>query len=196
MYEPLGLENLVLAAGIGFVSGIVGTLGIKAVFAFKKLTGKKHHAAQPHTATATHQPTSPPPPATREDWEKHGVRPGHRGRGDDRRLHRPVAAPVRDGHAREPHDLGLRHRLWPDLWDRDHPVDAGTDPWVRPAPRLYNGGRLRPVGAVGHLQAALEGRPRLLLQPRAIWGLLRAHRGFFLLGCASTWSTNLIPLTL
>src|SRR5262249_39847360 len=75
MYEPLGLENLALAAGIGFVSGIVGTLGIKAVFAFKKLTGKKHHAAQPHTATATQQPTSPPPPATREDWERHGFGP-------------------------------------------------------------------------------------------------------------------------
>src|SRR5215469_13958225 len=75
MYEPLGLENLVLAAGIGFVSGIVGTLGIKAVFAYKKLTGKKHHAEHPHTATATHQSTSPPPPATREDWEKHGFGP-------------------------------------------------------------------------------------------------------------------------
>src|SRR5262245_16835077 len=75
MYEPLGLENLALAAGIGFVSGIVGTLGIKAVFAIKKLTGKKHHAEQPRTATATQQPTSPPPPVTREDWERHGFGP-------------------------------------------------------------------------------------------------------------------------
>jgi hypothetical protein len=75
MHQPLGLENLVLAAGLGFVSGIVGTLGIKAVFAFKKLTGKKHHAEQSHMATATHQPTSPPPPATREDWERHGFGP-------------------------------------------------------------------------------------------------------------------------
>src|SRR5262249_15563857 len=75
MYETLGLENIALAAGIRIVSGIVRTPRSNDVFAFKKLTGKKHHAVQPHTATATHQPTSPPPPATREDWEKHGFGP-------------------------------------------------------------------------------------------------------------------------
>ena len=74
VYEPLGLDNLVRAAGIGIAAGIVGTLGIKAVFAFKKLTGKKHHAAHP-PAAAKPQATSPPPPATREDWEKHGFGP-------------------------------------------------------------------------------------------------------------------------
>src|SRR5215510_12119107 len=75
VYEPLGLENLVVAAGIGIGAGIIGTLGIKAVFAYKKLTGKKHHAAHPHPASAPHQSTSPPPAATREDWEKHGFGP-------------------------------------------------------------------------------------------------------------------------
>ena len=72
MYEPLGLENFVVAAGTGIAAGIVGTLGIKAVFLYKKLTGKKH----PHAAPAPHaKPTGPPPPATREDWEKHGFGP-------------------------------------------------------------------------------------------------------------------------
>ena len=72
MYEPLGLENFVVAAGTGIAAGIVGTLGIKAVFLYKKLTGKKH----PHAAMAPHaKPTGPPPPATREDWEKHGFGP-------------------------------------------------------------------------------------------------------------------------
>src|SRR5215510_6248263 len=75
VYEPLGLENLVVAAGIGIVAGIIGTLGIKAVFAYKKLTGKKHHAAHRHPASAPHQSTSPPRPTTREDWEKHGFGP-------------------------------------------------------------------------------------------------------------------------
>ena len=71
MYEPLGLENFAIAAGIGIAAGIVGTLGIKGVFFYKKLTGKKHHApAAPHP-----KPTGPPPPATREDWEKHGFGP-------------------------------------------------------------------------------------------------------------------------
>jgi hypothetical protein len=82
VYEPLGLVNLAVAAGIGIAAGIVGTLGIKAVFAFKKLLRKKQQA--PHSPAATapaphaaeHQPTtSPPPPATREDWEKHGFGP-------------------------------------------------------------------------------------------------------------------------
>ena len=75
MYEPLGLENLVVAAGIGIGAGIIGTLGIKAVFAYKKATGKKHPAAHPAAASAPHQSAPPRQPATREDWEKHGFGP-------------------------------------------------------------------------------------------------------------------------
>jgi hypothetical protein len=77
VYEPLGLINLALAAGIGIGAGIVGTLGIKAVFAYKKHQRKKLHAAHPPAPHALgHQPaTSPPSPATREDWEKHGFGP-------------------------------------------------------------------------------------------------------------------------
>ena len=75
VYEALGLGNLVVAAVIGIAAGIVGTLGIKAVFAYKKLVGKKHHAAHPPAAPPKPQTTSPPPPATREDWEKHGFGP-------------------------------------------------------------------------------------------------------------------------
>lgn len=76
MFEPLGLENLAVAAGVGMAAGIVGTLGIKAVFAYKKLTGKTHHAAHPPGAAAAKpQATSPPPQVTRQDWEKHGFGP-------------------------------------------------------------------------------------------------------------------------
>ena len=80
MYEPLGLANLAVAAGIGIAAGIVGTLGIKAVFAYMNHQRKKQRAAHPPAAsashTAEHQPaTSPPHPATREDWEKHGFGP-------------------------------------------------------------------------------------------------------------------------
>jgi len=76
VYEPLGLENLALAGGIGIGAGIVGTLGIKAVFAYKKHERKKQQAAHPAAASAPHpKPPSPPSPATREDWEKHGFGP-------------------------------------------------------------------------------------------------------------------------
>ena len=67
---------MAVAAGIGIVAGMVGTLGIKAVFAYMNHQRKKQQAAHPHAASAPHpKPTSPPPPATREEWEKHGFGP-------------------------------------------------------------------------------------------------------------------------
>ena len=75
MYEPLGLQNLAIAAAVGIAAGVVGTVGIKAVFAYKKLTSRKHHAERPPAAAAKPPAASPPPPATREEWEKHGFGP-------------------------------------------------------------------------------------------------------------------------
>ena len=72
MYEPLGLEDLALALGLGAASGIVGTLGIKGVFAYKAHQRKKQPASPKPPAPA---PTGPPPPATREQWEQHGFGP-------------------------------------------------------------------------------------------------------------------------
>ena len=67
MYQPLGLENFAGAAVVGIAAGIVGTLGIKAVFAYKNHQRKKQHAAHPPAASAPHaKSTSPPPPASRE----------------------------------------------------------------------------------------------------------------------------------
>ena len=78
MYEPQGVGEMATAAGIGIGAGIVGTLGIKAVFAYKKHQRRKHQLAHSPAATvpALHAAaTSPPSPATREDWEKHGFGP-------------------------------------------------------------------------------------------------------------------------
>ena len=76
MYQPLGLENFTVAAGMGIAAGIVGTLGIKAVFAYKNHQRKMQRAAHPPAAPAPHaRSTSPSPPATREEWEKHGFGP-------------------------------------------------------------------------------------------------------------------------
>ena len=80
MYQPLGFHNMVLAAVIGVVSGIVGTLGIKAYFAFKKYQKKEKEAhAAPGTAqrapAAPHHQAGPPPTPSRETWEKYGYGP-------------------------------------------------------------------------------------------------------------------------
>jgi hypothetical protein len=73
MYAAQGLGEMAVAAGIGIVAGMVGTLGIKAVFAYMNHQRKKQSAAHP---PAEHKPvTSPPSPVTREDWEKHGFGP-------------------------------------------------------------------------------------------------------------------------
>jgi len=82
VYEALGLADMAEAAGIGVVAGIVGTLGIKAVFAYKKYQSKKQRQAHPPApahapaaAAAGHHAAAPPPAASREDWEKHGFGP-------------------------------------------------------------------------------------------------------------------------
>jgi hypothetical protein len=78
VYEALGLADMLAAAGIGVVSGIVGTLGIKGVFAYKNAQRKRQKAAHPPAAApaqAASEPAAAPPPATREDWEKHGFGP-------------------------------------------------------------------------------------------------------------------------
>ena len=76
LYEPLGLENFIGAAVVGIVAGIVGTLGIKVVFAYKKHRRKKERAAHPAAAAAPRAPSPSPPPApSREEWEKHGFGP-------------------------------------------------------------------------------------------------------------------------
>jgi hypothetical protein len=76
MYPALGLTDMAAAAGLGVVAGIVGTLGIKAVFAYQNHERKKRQAAHPSTPhSAPSPPASPPRPTTREDWEKHGFGP-------------------------------------------------------------------------------------------------------------------------
>ena len=56
VYEPLGLENFAVAAGIGIAAGIVGTLGIKAVFLYKKHQEKQHAATRPPRRLPTPSP--------------------------------------------------------------------------------------------------------------------------------------------
>jgi hypothetical protein len=80
---------MVVGAGVGMVSGAVGTVGIKAVFAIKNYQ-KKHaqhpapppapQAAAPAAAAAAAPaapaaPHPPPPPPSRETWEQHGFGP-------------------------------------------------------------------------------------------------------------------------
>ena len=78
MYQALGLANLAVAAGIGVVAGIVGTLGIKAVFAYKKYQHNRQKQVHPPAAAHASPAAEPPistPPASREEWEKHGFGP-------------------------------------------------------------------------------------------------------------------------
>ena len=85
MYQSLGLENMALSAVVGTASGMVGTLGIKAVFAiqkFRKAREKRLHPPAPLPASAAApdaaHPATPkpaPPKPSRETWAKYGYAP-------------------------------------------------------------------------------------------------------------------------